>query len=192
MTWLDEVRRRLDAHASEDLPENVPGRKAAVLVPMFVKNGALHLLLTLRSEEVEHHKGQISFPGGMNEDDDADLCATSLREAEEEVGLEPKAAIILGRLSEMLTVTGFRVTPYVAAVPHPYEWKIAPAEIVETIDVPLGLLLDPSRREERQIEWQGIPRKVLYYHVGPRPIWGATARMIEELLDVMSAPEAVD
>lgn len=191
MIWMDEIRRRLDQGEATDLPPEVPGAPAAVLVPLFVKEGALHLLLTRRSDDVESHRGQVAFPGGMAEEHDADRVATALRESAEEIGLDPAKAIVLGRLSEMLTITGFRVTPVVAAIPWPCEFTLQSSEIAEVFDVPLARLLDPARREERRVSWQGIERNVLYYHVdSPAPLWGATARMIEEFLELLRRPVA--
>lgn len=190
MTWIDDLRQRLAVLEPEDLPEIAPGTPAAVLVPLFVKDGELHLLLTKRSDSVEHHKGQIAFPGGVCEEDDDDVCATALRETFEEVGIDPAKVLILGRLDERLTVTGFRVTPWVGVIPWPVELRPHAGEIADVMEVPLGALLDPRRREERTVKWEGTDRKVLYYHWGEAPIWGATARMIEELSEVLGAPGA--
>ena len=162
--------------------------RAAVLMPLFVKEGALHLLLTKRTDSVEHHKGQIAFPGGVCEEDDEDVCATALRETFEEVGIASEKVLVLGRLDERLTVTGFRVTPYVGVIPWPIELRPHDAEIAGMLEVPLSALLDPRRREERTVTWEGTTRKVLYYHWGEAPIWGATARMIEELIEILGTP----
>jgi 8-oxo-dGTP pyrophosphatase MutT (NUDIX family) len=190
MAWFEEIRRRLEAAAPEDLPEDEPGARAAVLVPLLVRKGELQVLFTLRSDEVEHHKGQVSFPGGLAEESDENLERTALRECQEEIGLDPRLVLRLGRLSEMSTVTGFRVTPFVGAIPAEFPRRIAEAEIASIFEVPLRLFFEPSRRRFSEAVWDGLRHRVLHYDVGPHPVWGATARMMEELVDALSDSEA--
>jgi 8-oxo-dGTP pyrophosphatase MutT (NUDIX family) len=175
------LRRRVPA--PPDPPPAAP-RRAGVLVPLFVRDGALWVVFTLRTETVEHHRGQISFPGGGEEPEDGSLLDTALRETEEEIGVSAADVRYLGRLSPMVTVTGFYVEPYVGAIPQPYEFRPAEAEIAQVIEAPVGALLDPTILERRA--FPGRPEPVLFYHHGEHVIWGATARMLKELLDALA------
>ena len=121
--WMSDVRARLARRPRPEPLDETDLRRAAVLVPLFVRNGMLWILLTRRTETVEHHRGQISFPGGAEEPDDASLFETALRESEEEIGLKRQDAIPLGSLSPMKTVTNFYVEPFVAAIPQPYVFR---------------------------------------------------------------------
>jgi 8-oxo-dGTP pyrophosphatase MutT (NUDIX family) len=181
---MDEVQSRLAQRSPTAPPaagENL--RRAGVLVPLFVRDTSLWILFTRRTESVEHHRGQISFPGGGEEPGDADLLATALRESEEELAIAPADVIPLGSLSPIVTVTDFYVEPYVAAVPQPYVWRPAEAEIAEVIEAPLAKLMDPAIREARQIP--GREGTILFYHYGKHVIWGATAGILTELLDAL-------
>ena len=168
--------------ASLDAPEGL--RRAGVLVPLFVREARLWILFTRRTESVEHHRGQISFPGGGEEPEDANLWETALRESEEELGIRPEDAVALGRLSPLTTVTDFYVEPYVAAIPQPYVFRPAEAEIAEVIEVPVAALQDPAILEKRKLPGREEP--VLFYHYGEQVIWGATARMVAELLEALA------
>ena len=164
-----EVREKL-ARWSRQPPARVEGRRAAVLVPLFVRDALLWTVFTRRTESLEHHRGQISFPGGAEEPEDATLYHTALRESEEELGIRPADALPLGRLSPIVTVT----------LPSPYAWTPAEAEIAEVIEVPVAELTLPGVLEER--EFPGREEPVLFYHHGEHVIWGATARIVQELL----------
>lgn len=160
-------------------------RRAAVLVPLFLRDGAPHLLLTRRAGGLRHHPGQISFPGGLLDSGDADSLAAALREAKEEVGLDPGHAEILGRLSETLVVmTGFRLTPWVASVPYPYPYTAAPLEVEEILHVPLDDLSRPGAHRVERREVYGMEQDVHFYALGKDTVWGATGRVITELLAV--------
>ena len=180
---MEEVRGRLARPQAKELPGETDLRRAAVLLPLFVRDGSLWILLTRRTETVEHHRGQISFPGGAEEKDDRSLLETALRESEEEIGLKREDAIPLGALSPMVTVTDFYVEPFVAAIPQPYVFRPQEAEIAEIIEAPLPALADPAIREEKP--YLGRPEPVLFYHYGRHTIWGATARMLAELLEAL-------
>ncbi|MGH9368773.1 MAG: NUDIX hydrolase [Thermoanaerobaculia bacterium] len=181
--WMEEVRERLSGHDRAPLEARDGLRRAGVLVPLFMRGPALWLLLTRRTESVEHHRGQISFPGGAEEPGDATLWHTALRESEEELGICPEDALALGRLSPLVTVTNFYVEPFVAAIPQPYVFRPAEAEIAEVLEVPLAGLLDPAALEKRRLPGREEP--VLFYHYGEMVIWGATARIVEELLEAL-------
>ena len=179
--WMEEVRARLEARPGTETAADREGlRRAGVLVPLFVRDGSLWVLLTRRTESVEHHRGQISFPGGSEEETDESLYATALRETEEELAITRADVIPLGSLSPIETITDFYVEPYVAAVPQPYVWRPAEAEIAEVIEAPLAALMDPAILESKPIP--GREGTILFYHFGPHVIWGATARILSELL----------
>lgn len=165
--------------------------EAAVLVLLYHMAGTEHVLFTMRTDTVEHHKSQISFPGGARHDADEDLATTALRETWEEVGVTPEDVEIIGRLDQMITTSNFRVTPYVGVLRHaPYEFVPSPDEVAEVLEVPLRHLLDPTNKtmERRQrpdgAEWFSPE----YWHNDHR-IWGATARMLEGFLEILAAEE---
>jgi 8-oxo-dGTP pyrophosphatase MutT (NUDIX family) len=183
---MAEVKARIAARPAAEAAIDREGlRRAGVLVPLFVRDAKLWTLLTRRTESVEHHRGQISFPGGSEEETDESLYATALRETEEELAIDPADVIALGPLSPIVTVTDFYVEPYVAAVPQPYVWQPAEAEIAEVIEAPLGKLMDPAILEKRTIP--GREGTILFYHLGENVIWGATARILSELLTSLRA-----
>ena len=183
MSWMEDLERRLAGRPWRDLEGHGASRRAGVLVPLFVRDSMLWVVFTRRTDTVEHHRGQISFPGGAEEPDDADLSRTALRETEEELGVRPSDVRLLGRLSPMVTVTDFYVEPYVAAIPHPYVFTPAESEIAEVVEAPVGALLDPAIKETRLLPDREEP--VLFYRYGSNVIWGATARMLAELLEAL-------
>ncbi|HZZ86284.1 MAG TPA: CoA pyrophosphatase [Anaeromyxobacteraceae bacterium] len=172
-------------------PEVIPGgalHEAAVLVPLFVKDGEPHVLLTKRPATLSRHAGQVSFPGGRVDPGDKDSLAAALREAEEEVGLDPAQARVLGRLSEVLVlVSAFRLTPWVAGVPYPYPYRPSPVEVEAILHVPLSALARPGAwRVEERVAY-GMRHEVNLIDFGGETIWGATARVLKELVAVWSS-----
>src|SRR5450432_3678 len=169
---MDEVASRLEARAQE-YPEP-PGeqRRAAVLLPLYVRDGALRIILTRRTETLEHHKGQISFPGGAEDEADESAFATAVRETEEEIGIPAEDIRLLGTLSPLATVSDFFVEPFVGAIPYPHVLRPAEAEIAEVIDAPIAVLLDPKILERRVLPGREEP--TLFFHYGKHVIWGAT------------------
>ena len=160
---------------------------AAVLVPLFSKEGKLHLLMERRTDRVEKHRGQISFPGGVQDPQDKDSVATALRESYEEVGLEPKDAKILGFLSDTRTVTGFLVTPVVAWIPYPYPFKTSVEEVAELLEVPWVVFSEGWGHKITQTEYDDQIHEVHFYQYENHTIWGATARITRELLQLVEA-----
>lgn len=180
---MDEVRERLAARERTAPEPPADLRRAAVLIPLFVQGGELKILFTRRTDTLEHHRGQISFPGGRFEEDDDTLLATALREAREEIGVEESDVRFLGALSPLTTVTDFYVEPFVGAIPSPYPFRVAESEIAELIEAPVAALLDPRILERKILPGREEP--TLFYHYGPHVIWGATARMLHELLEAL-------
>jgi len=164
---------------------------AAVLVPIVTHPGELSVLFTQRTTHLKSHAGQISFPGGRAEPGDASPEFTALRETQEEIGLAPERAEILGRLPDYFTRTGYRVTPVVGLLMPPLELAPDPREVEEVFEVPLAFLLDPSnhRREAREIQGRDASYYVLQY--GGRRIWGATAGMLVNLYRHLADEPAV-
>jgi 8-oxo-dGTP pyrophosphatase MutT (NUDIX family) len=160
-------------------------KRAAVLIPLFKKDGQYHILFTRRSDKVEYHKSQISFPGGRQDRKDKDPLSTALREAREEMGIKRKDVRILGELDDICTATtDFCISPFVALIPYPYPFKVNPLEIEEVIEVPLSILYDKRRFRQEARERNGKPFEVYFYRYKGYTIWGATARILKQLLDL--------
>jgi 8-oxo-dGTP pyrophosphatase MutT (NUDIX family) len=166
--------------------------RAAVLIPLFKKGQEYHLLFTRRTERVEHHKGQISFPGGRRDPTDPDLLATALREAEEEMGIRRKDVQILGELDDICTITDFCVAPFVGLIPYPYPFQVNPHEIEEVLEVPLSTLLDKAHFREEIRQKDGQPYPAFFYEYKHHTIWGATARILKQLLELLPVGEKIE
>ena len=180
-----ELRARLAARSPQTRAE-WETRPAAVLVPLYRDGGQWHLLFTERTHAVEDHKGQVAFPGGRVDEDDKSRIETALREAEEEIGLKPEDVTVLGQLDELLTVTQYRVTPVVGVFPWPYPIVPSTSELSEAFGVPLRWLADPLNREiqlrEPIVPGPKIP--VFYFRYEGHTIWGVTARILVNFLEV--------
>ncbi|MFA5374315.1 MAG: CoA pyrophosphatase [Dehalococcoidia bacterium] len=158
---------------------------AAVLIPIYKKDGKYHVLLTKRTEELEYHKGQICFPGGSRHAEDGSLQETALRETYEEVGIRPEDVEIMGELDSMGTITSnFLVTPFVGIIPYPYKFTVSTHEIDELIEVPLSALADDSNYWEETRSAEGITGKASFFKYKDKVIWGATARILKQLVDL--------
>lgn len=169
------VESGLAEQAAQDLTA------AAVLVPLVQRDTGLTVLLTQRTAHLRDHAGQISFPGGRCEEQDASPIATALRESREEVGLDPSQVEVLGLLPEYRTGTGFSIVPVVALVRPPLNLKLDDFEVAEAFETPLSFLLDPANCVRHNIEYQGQLRE---YYAMPWEgyyIWGATAGMLVSL-----------
>ena len=164
---------QLDAPGSTD---------AAVLVPLYVDRGELHAVFTRRRSDLRRHAGEISFPGGRQDEPDEDLRATALREAEEEIGLAPADVDLVGALAPVGTfVTGYRVHPCVGAIQPGHRWTPEPREVDEVLELSLPALL--AGYESKRLPRKGVPIKTPTYTVEGHFVWGATARIVADLLE---------
>jgi 8-oxo-dGTP pyrophosphatase MutT (NUDIX family) len=161
----------------------VQGRTdAAVLVPLYVDRGELHAVFTKRREDLRRHPGEISFPGGRAEEGEDDLRVTALREAHEEIGLPAEAVEIVGALQPTPTiVTGYAVYPFVGLIEPGRAWTVSVREVAEVIELALPALLAGYGR--RRLVRRGLPIRTDTFLVGDNLIWGATARILSDLLD---------
>ena len=159
-------------------------REAAVLMLVFEWESECHFLLTRRTEEVQTHKGQISFPGGMREIGE-ELITTALRETFEEVGIEESRIEILGRFHDYMSVTNYRVTPFAGFIDGPFTTVPQVHEVAEVLQVPFRTFLDPDRlRIEKSIHTDRESH-VYYYSHGTHQIWGLTARIIKDFMEAL-------
>jgi len=167
----------------EDGLGDEPLTPAAVLFPIVLRDAPPTVLLTQRTSHLRDHAGQVSFPGGRVEVEDASPIHTALRETEEEIGMSPDRVEVLGYLPEYRTSTGFRVTPVVGLVRPPFTLRPDPFEVAEVFEVPLSFLLDPANRQRHSREWRGRLRHYFAMPYGDYFIWGATAGMIVSLAE---------
>ncbi len=192
---VSRLRAALDrpGPASSDFdlnPETVlpPGRKlrpAGVLVAISLAQPEPRVILTKRSSFLKHHPGQIAFPGGKQDEGDADVSAAALREAQEEIGLPRGMAEVLGQMPEHETVTSFSVTPVIAILRQEFPIVPEPGEVEEVFSVPLDHVMRPQNYLIESRRWRGQRRYYFTVPYGPYYIWGATARMLRALADRM-------
>jgi 8-oxo-dGTP pyrophosphatase MutT (NUDIX family) len=183
---LTRIREKLGKREIKTFQyEKVSARKAAVIIPLFFKNHEAHLLFTKRTDKVEHHKGQISFPGGMQDATDVTLQDTAVRETWEEMGIQAEDLTILGRTDNFLTNTHFMVTPFVAYFEYPYQFHINPHEIAKVIEVPLSHLLNPDIFRTEQWLRNGILWDVHFYDYNDETIWGVTGFLLSNFISIV-------
>lgn len=182
--------RRVLGDLPPDMLPRKPWKPAAVLVPLLMRRPDPTILLTERTQGLLDHAGQVSFPGGSREDQDADAVQTALREAEEETGLNHRLVEPVGYLDGYLTITGYAVTPVVGLVSGGFELKPDPLEVAEVFEVPLTFLRDPANRQVRQ---RRVGERELGYYLFEyhnHSIWGATAAMLVNFLQKLERAEA--
>jgi 8-oxo-dGTP pyrophosphatase MutT (NUDIX family) len=173
-----------DLNPQVNLPPGRRLRAAGVLVPVLCAGSVPQVILTKRASGLQHHPGQIAFPGGKQEEVDADITATALREAREEIGLDPASVEILGFLPGHETVTGFDVTPVLARIAAPFTAVPESGEVSEVFSVPLTHLLDLERFRIERRRWRGDWRRYYTVPFGPYYIWGATACILRVMADM--------
>ena len=158
---------------------------AAVLVPIFYKQGQYYILFIKRTERMRQHKGEISFPGGGRLKTDKTLLDTALRECAEEIGLPPGEVEVLGQLDDTPTTTsGYVISPFVGLIPYPYEFKGDEWEVEEIIEVPISALLDKERLQQKTTLVKGKEVTSYAYQYQGRIVWGATAEILRQFLDI--------
>ena len=183
LDFIDSTKQILDSRitATEDNHRMSP---AAVLLALYEVEGDLRIILQKRSQLVEHHKGEISFPGGMADIDDKSRLHTALREADEEMGIKPYDVRILGRLDDTPTISDFMISTFVGAIPSPYAFTPSEAEVAEVLLVPVSHLRKPtSFRDDVRLEAGRFHRMPIYVYDG-HVIFGATARILEQFLSL--------
>jgi 8-oxo-dGTP pyrophosphatase MutT (NUDIX family) len=182
MVTADRLRELLltpEEAAALDAPGTTD---AAVLVPLYLDSGALHAVFTKRREDLRRHAGEISFPGGRQDTPDEDLRETALRETEEEIGLAPADVELLGALPPVGTfVTGYRVHPFVGAIRPGHAWRPQPTEVEVVLELSLPDLVRGF--EMKRLIRKGVPIRTPTYRIGDTLVWGATARIVQSLLE---------
>jgi 8-oxo-dGTP pyrophosphatase MutT (NUDIX family) len=169
------------------VPRIIPGsqfKPAAVLVPIQEREDDDYLVLTKRSEQLNHHRGQVAFPGGRLDPGDGGELQAALRESHEEIGIDPSHVRILGRLDQVTAAYDFVVTPFVGVIPSAYEFRLNPFETEAVFFVPITALLEPkSLTVADRLSSHGEP--IYHFHIDAWDIWGATARIIVQLLELV-------
>ncbi|KHA74996.1 DNA mismatch repair protein MutT [Pseudomonas chlororaphis] len=181
---LDELLHRVSNHTPRTLETDTRFPEAAVLVPI-TRSDEPELVLTLRASGLSTHGGEVAFPGGRRDPEDPDLIFTALREAEEEIGLPPGLVEVIGPLSPLISLHGIKVTPYVGVIPDFVEYQPNDAEIAAVFSVPLEFFRKDPREHTHRIDYQGRSWYVPSYRYGEFKIWGLTAIMIVELINLL-------
>lgn len=181
---IERLKLALSRHEKSNVVANTEVL-AAVLIPVFFKEGEYHLLFTKRTDLVKTHKGQICFPGGHYEPEDITMLKTALRETNEEVGIPPADIEIAGELDSTVNASsGYIITSFVGLIPYPHPLKLEEREIEEVLEVPVSFLLDPGNLREEMWERNGRKFQVQFYNYHDRIIWGATGRILKIFLPI--------
>jgi 8-oxo-dGTP pyrophosphatase MutT (NUDIX family) len=181
------VADKISAALQSRLPKNITGdyyKPAAVLMPIQERQDGDYLVLTRRAEHLRRHSGQIAFPGGCVDPCDAGHMEAALRESQEEIGLDPRCVKVLGRMDQVMAAYGYVVTPFVGLIPPSYEFCLDPAETAEIFAVPIDALLEPDNVSLADHGWSNGPT-VFHFQYRHWDIWGATANMIVQFLDLV-------
>jgi 8-oxo-dGTP pyrophosphatase MutT (NUDIX family) len=185
MIEKEEIRRVITSRQRRSLPPE-DKRRAAVLVPLYAEDGTYQILLAKRTEHLQVHQGQIAFPGGTWHPGDANPIATALREAHEEVGIRPEDVDVLGELDDTSTATSnFLITPVVGVIPPSYPFHIEKEEVAELLTLSLEVLRDPQAFQEEMWDRDGRMVRVFVRREGSEIIWGATARILLHLGEIL-------
>ena len=180
----DLIRRILseNPHKAVSDPSLTP---AAVTLLLYLQEGQHCILMQKRSQQVEHHKGEISFPGGMRDESDVDLRFTALREAHEEMGILPEHVDLLGQINDVSTISNFVVSTFVGTIPYPYEFTTSEVEVAAVLEVPLSSLLDKAnRRDDVRLVNGKLNYAPAFAHDG-HIIFGATAKILDQFLALL-------
>jgi 8-oxo-dGTP pyrophosphatase MutT (NUDIX family) len=181
---LDALGRALTGNPKRSLidPSLAP---AGVLVLVYPKDGEHHVLLNRRSDSVEHHKGEIAFPGGGMDDGDESLRETALRETHEEMGIRPEDVLLLGELDDVPTSSSYVISPFVGTIPYPYPFRPSSVEVAEVLEAPLSHFMDrANHRIETRMKRGRLINGVAYGYRGSF-VFGATAMVLTRLLQVV-------
>jgi 8-oxo-dGTP pyrophosphatase MutT (NUDIX family) len=186
----DELVERVEQALADYTPRKIDmptASAAAVLVLIHPRSGEPNVIFTERTNHVEHHKGQMSFPGGACDDADGGCEDTALRETQEEIGVEREHVRLIGCLDDMVTISNFRVTPCVGVLEFEgvYPYKINDHEVARVVEVPLSFLLEEGNMELEVREHQGREVLVPAFSYDGHRIWGATARMLHQLIELL-------
>ncbi|MEN5028270.1 CoA pyrophosphatase [Pseudomonas sp. Ps21-P2] len=181
---LDELLHRMSSHTPVMLETDARFPEAAVLLPI-TRSAEPELVLTLRASGLSTHGGEVAFPGGRRDPEDPDLIFTALREAQEEIGLPPGLVEVIGPLSPLISKHGIKVTPYVGVIPDFVEYTPNDGEIAAVFSVPLDFFRQDAREHTHRIDYQGRRWYVPSYRFGEYKIWGLTAIMIVELMNLL-------
>lgn len=158
---------------------------ASVMILLYFKDGEYCILLNKRSEEVEHHKGEISFPGGARDLEDRDLLETALRETEEEMGIKREDIVVLGEMDEIVTRSNFQVSVFTGTIEYPYKFTPSAIEIAEVLEFPVSALLDPANRRV-ETRWDNGKTATSYSYVHEEHVvFGATARILQSCVEIL-------
>ena len=175
-----------DPQLRQQTPTTPGMRPAAVLVPVVERANGLHILFIERADHLKHHAGQVAFPGGALEQNDASLLSCALRESEEEIGLRPNQVDILGPLPARVTsVSGFFIQPFLGLVQNSRHLRLDQNEVSAVFEAPLNFVLDPARHDLQTMHWQGQDRRFYQIQYEQHRIWGATAGMLVSLAHVL-------
>ena len=169
-----------------DMRSGVALRPAAVMVGLLERENGLHVLLTKRTDDLEHHPGQISFPGGHIDDGDIDATAAAIRETFEETGIGRENINVIGRLDTYITRTGFSIVPVIGHIFGSFDLHPDPKEVAEIFEVPLAHFMDPTNHQLLERNFEGNIRKFYAMPYGDYYIWGATAGMLFNLYEVLA------
>ncbi len=169
-----------------------PPKPAAILIPIFWNNNTWNVLFIRRTSSLAEHGGQVAFPGGRSEIEDQDLIQTALRETKEEIGLQPADVLVLGQISEFITITNYQVLPFVGLIPWPYAFRRAEAEVARIFSIPLVWLADPRNHEVRQriLPEPYNPISVVYFKPFDNEVlWGVSAGFVLDFVDHLISVE---
>lgn len=182
----EEIRRLMRAYEPIGQQPDPPLPPAGVLLILHERPAGPHIIFQKRTDSVRDHKGQISFPGGATDPEDESVLQTALRETHEEIGVDPSDIEVFGQLDDMATISNFLVTPFVGWLQrYPYDWKFSDHEVAYLLEVPLAHLRDPRNLVPDRRVINGREYEFQSYQFGNDLIWGATARMLGNFLDIL-------